>query len=623
MTVATTTSRVEYSGNAVTLAFSVPFYFLANGDLKVFLAGVLQTLTTHYSVSGAGNPAGGTVTFVTAPGSGAAVVVLRDPAVLQETDYAPNDPFPAESHEQALDKLTMIAQRLTERAGRSAALPDGYVGGASPSLPVPGAGQYLRWNVAGTALEAVSTSPDLSTFTQSGAGAVARSWTSKVGEVISRSDFDSDSNFNAAAAGKVSIDGTNKLAAPRFEGTATDDSGTPDAIFRVTRTHTSAASPHSFRDQTTFAPTSAGVAACSYDAALTSSGAANQDHTIAFQSRNVHSGSGTLTNFWGFGSFNVANGPVTNSYGSYVATLTGSGTVANEYGFYCANLTKGTNKYPIFIANNLGTNSIGAATNFNNNGVVSVGGTVKVFIGDAGNGYKSVAYNHNMQSNTYDYADQIQSMYFGPQDITFRSAPVGVAGATPTFTNIVNIRTDSTNPSFAAVFPAVNDVSNLGISGFRWKEIFCTNGTINTSDARAKTEVRDLTAAELAAAKDLAKAIGGFKWLASVAKKGESARTHIGMTVQRAMEIMQSHGLDPVAYGLICYDKWDDEFVDHPAVYHQTTNEDDEVVQGEIKDPAWREQTRKAGDSYGFRSDQLALFILRGLEARLSALEEK
>jgi hypothetical protein len=189
MTVATTTSRVEYSGNAVTLAFSVPFYFLANGDLKVFLAGVLQTLTTHYSVSGAGNPAGGTVTFVAAPGSGAAVVVLRDPAVLQETDYAPNDPFPAESHERALDKLTMIAQRLTERAGRSAALPDGYVGGASPSLPVPGAGQYLRWNVAGTALEAVSTSPDLSTFTQSGAGAVARSWTSKVGEIVSVKDF--------------------------------------------------------------------------------------------------------------------------------------------------------------------------------------------------------------------------------------------------------------------------------------------------------------------------------------------------------------------------------------------------------------------------------------------------
>jgi hypothetical protein len=468
----------------------------------------------------------------------------------------------------------------------------------------------------------VISSADIS-FIQAGTGAVTRTAQAKMRDVVARSDFDSDSNFNAAAVGKVSIDGTNKLAAPRFEGTATDDSGTPDAIFRVTRMHTSAASPHSFRDQTTFAPTSAGLAACSYDAAMTSSGSANKDHTIAFQSRNVHSGSGTLATFWGFGSFNVAEGPVTNSYGSYVATLTGGGAVTNEYGFYCANLTKGANKYPIFVANNLGTNSIGAATNFNGSGVVSVGGTVKVFIGDAGNGYKSIAYNHNMQSNTYDYADQIQSMYFGPQDITFRTAPVGVAGATPSFVNILSIRTDAGNPSYRAVFPVVDNVSNLGVSGLRWKEIFCANGTINTSDARVKTEVRDLTAAELAAAKDLAKAVGGFKWLSSVAEKGESARTHIGMTVQRAMEIMQSHGLDPLAYGFICYDEWDDEFVDHPAVYHQATNEAGEVVQGEVKDPAWREQTRKAGNSYGFRSDQLVLFIVRGLEARLSALESK
>lgn len=458
-------------------------------------------------------------------------------------------------------------------------------------------------------------------FLQAGTGAVTRTAQDKMRDIVSRADYSSDANFNNAAVAKVGINGANTVLAPRFEGNATNDSGTPDAIFRVNRTHTGAASPHSFRDQTAFNPVTAGVSACSYDAQMTSGGTANQDHTIAFQSRNIHSGSGTLTDFWGFGSFNVANGPVTNSYGAYVATLTGSGAVTNEYGFYCANLTKGTNKYPIFIANNLGTNRIGAKTEFFGEGVLSVGGTVKVFLGDAGNGYKSIAYNHNMQSNTYDYGTNIQSMYFGPQDITFRCADAGVAGATPTFTNILNIRTDSANPSYLAVFPAADNVSNLGVSGLRWKEIFCANGTINTSDARAKTEVRDLTAAELAAAKDLAKAVGGFKWLASVAAKGDAARTHIGMTVQRAMEIMQSHGLDPFAYGFICYDKWDDEFIDHPAVYHQATNEAGEVVHGEVKDPAWREHTRKAGDSYGFRSDQLVLFILRGMEARLSALE--
>lgn len=454
------------------------------------------------------------------------------------------------------------------------------------------------------------------------------------------------------------------VTAERFEGTATDDAGTPDAVFRVNRTHTLATSPHSFRDQTVFSPVAAGISACSFDAALTSSGSQNMDHTIGFQARNVHAGSGTLTNMYGLGSYPIVNsGTVTNCIGLDIAPHSGAGTVTNEYGIYIRNQsTTATNKYPIFIPNSLGTNSIGAATNFRNAGVVSVGSTVKVFIGDAINGYKSIAYNHNMQNNTYDYADQIQSMYFGPQDITFRSAPVGVAGATPTFTNILSIRTDSTNPSFRAVFPNTDNVSNLGLSGFRWKEIFCANSVINTSDARVKTEVRSLNDAELAAAKQLAREIGVFKFLDAITKKGDAARNHIGMTVQRAIEIMESHGLNAYAYGFICYDEWDAEYQDHPAIYEQVIVEPEEVevipaqtvevqetvvIDGEqrqitrqieipeqrriikeavigdgpVRQEAWRETKREAGNSYGFRTDQLLLFIVRGFEARLAALE--
>ncbi|MFZ9370257.1 MAG: tail fiber domain-containing protein [Limnohabitans sp.] len=502
------------------------------------------------------------------------------------------------------------------------------------------------------------------TFSPTGTGATPRSAESKLRDIVHRSDYNNDTNFNNAAAGKVAIDATNKVFAQRFEGTATDDSGTPDAIFRVVRTHTNSASPHSFRDQTVFAPTAAGVAACSFDAAMTSSGSANMDHTIGFQARNSHAGSGTLTNMYGLGSYPiVSSGTVTNCIGLDVAAHSGAGTVVNEYGIYIRNQSStATNKYPIFIPNSLGTNSIGAATNFNGSGVVSVGTLIKMFMGDGGNGYKSVAYNHNMQSNTYDYGDYIQSMYFGPQDITFRSAPVGVAGATPTFTNIVSIRTDSTHANFRAFFPTTDNVSNLGVSGLRWKEIFCANGTINTSDARLKTEVRDLSAQEIAAAKELAKAIGGFKWLAAVAEKGETARTHIGMTVQRAIEIMVSNGLDPLAYSFICYDEWDAEYEDHPAIHEQIVIEPEEVeiipayttevndqvrIDGELRNivktveipeqrrvikeavlgdgkvlqEAWREVKREAGNAYGFRTDQLLMFIARGFEARLRALE--
>ena len=160
MTVSTTTSRVEYAGNGATTAFSVPFYFLANADLKVYQAGTLKTLTTHYTVSGAGTPAGGTVTFLSAPANGEDVVIFRDPALTQTTDYAPNDPFPAESHERALDRLTMIAQRLSNRVDRAAVLSDSDTSGASVTLPTPSAGKALVWNAGATALENSTYDPD-------------------------------------------------------------------------------------------------------------------------------------------------------------------------------------------------------------------------------------------------------------------------------------------------------------------------------------------------------------------------------------------------------------------------------------------------------------------------------
>lgn len=124
MTISSTDNRKEYTGNAATVAFSFPYYFLAAADLKVYQAGTLKTMTTHYTVSGAGDPAGGTVTFITAPGNGQSVVIVRDPALTQSIDYTANDPFPAETHEAGLDRLTMIAQRLEDKLGQALLLPD-------------------------------------------------------------------------------------------------------------------------------------------------------------------------------------------------------------------------------------------------------------------------------------------------------------------------------------------------------------------------------------------------------------------------------------------------------------------------------------------------------------------
>lgn len=119
MTVSSQTSRVDYAGDGVTTIFPVPFYFLEDSHLKVILsddstgAETVLVLNTGYTVTGAGVLAGGSITATTEPSVGFTLTILRSVPVTQETDYVPNDPFPAESHERALDKLTMIAQQTT------------------------------------------------------------------------------------------------------------------------------------------------------------------------------------------------------------------------------------------------------------------------------------------------------------------------------------------------------------------------------------------------------------------------------------------------------------------------------------------------------------------------------
>lgn len=112
--------------------------------------------------------------------------------------------------------------------------------------------------------------------------------------------------------------------------------------------------------------------------------------------------------------------------------------------------------------------------------------------------------------------------------------------------------------------PAVDNTYNLGSAAKGWKELFCDNGIINTSDARLKTPIQYFSDKEIAASKVLAKEIGSFKFLQAVKEKGDKARTHIGVTVQRVIEVMELFGLDPMAYGFICYDEWGDAFEDGP-----------------------------------------------------------
>ena len=123
MTVSSLSVKNSYNGDNSTTSFAYTFPIHSTSELKVILRDAngtetVQTLTTHYSIVDNG-ASGGQVNFVTAPATGVAVVLLRDTNLTQETDYISNDPFPAETHEAALDKLTLQQQELQEELNRA------------------------------------------------------------------------------------------------------------------------------------------------------------------------------------------------------------------------------------------------------------------------------------------------------------------------------------------------------------------------------------------------------------------------------------------------------------------------------------------------------------------------
>lgn len=153
--------------------------------------------------------------------------------------------------------------------------------------------------------------------------------------------------------------------------------------------------------------------------------------------------------------------------------------------------------------------------------------------------------------------------------------------------------------------PVADNQATLGGPSTRVSTVYAANGTIQTSDARLKTQVRPFTQEETEAAKEIAKEIGFFSWLNKVEEEGSQVREHCGLTVQRAISILEKYNLNPFHYGFICFDEWEEE----------------EVVVGYDKNDTPIKETKEAGNRYSFRVDQLNLFLSKGMEARLSELE--
>ncbi|MDO9337911.1 MAG: hypothetical protein Q7T61_16060 [Caulobacter sp.] len=122
MTVTAPSPRfAAYAGDGGSGPFPLPFRFLAAADVRavVVAADGGREPLAGLVLEGAGEAAGGQATTPRAIAVGETLVLWTDTALIQPADYIAADAFPAETHEAALDRLTLIAQDLRRDLDRA------------------------------------------------------------------------------------------------------------------------------------------------------------------------------------------------------------------------------------------------------------------------------------------------------------------------------------------------------------------------------------------------------------------------------------------------------------------------------------------------------------------------
>ena len=130
--------------------------------------------------------------------------------------------------------------------------------------------------------------------------------------------------------------------------------------------------------------------------------------------------------------------------------------------------------------------------------------------------------------------------------------------------------------------PITNGDILLGTSSTRWKEVWCTQSSINSSsDERIKTSIDSIPDEVLDAWESVEWL--QYKFIEAAQEKGERARYHTGTIAQQVDRAFRARGLDVSAYGLFLHDSWD-------AMPEELDSN------GNVSIPA-----RPAGDEYGLR----------------------
>jgi hypothetical protein len=155
---------------------------------------------------------------------------------------------------------------------------------------------------------------------------------------------------------------------------------------------------------------------------------------------------------------------------------------------------------------------------------------------------------------------------------------------------------------------------DLGESSARFDDIYATNGTIQTSDRNEKQDIEELSDAEQRVAVVAKGLMRKFRWIDSVAEKGDNARTHFGIIAQDLQDAFTAEGLDAGDYAMFTSTTWWEKEISVDAVEADEENgieAKDAYTYMDTKEEATEGYTEKT--RLGVRYNQLLAFIISAI----------
>jgi len=183
------TPIVRYIADGVDSSYAYPFPIFEDKDLAIYIDGAKQS--SGFSISGAGQSAGGNVIFDAPPANGAVITLARELSIERVSDYLEGGEFSARSINNELDYMVASLQQVNREndlmlrysdseTPANTILPD-LSTRANKALGFDGNGNPIAVSLAGS-----MAAPD---FTASGTGASTRTSQDKFSDMISVKDF--------------------------------------------------------------------------------------------------------------------------------------------------------------------------------------------------------------------------------------------------------------------------------------------------------------------------------------------------------------------------------------------------------------------------------------------------